>query len=135
MTPEQRALAAAARFGPIYQLAERTVRECGAYRDLVGELHALTLSARRNVVERQPYYQAAYFDFDYAGSLSVGRITVALQHLQAIAAGNPAGHPARPESLVGGSGEAVAQLFIYPGYAPAWSVRHCPLPAAAAGPR
>ena len=133
MSAQERGATAAVRFGPLYGVAEQTVRSCAAIRDVTGELHSLSISPRRNVLEDTPYWQSGYFDFDYSGGLGSGRLTLMIEHGKAIAAGNPDGHAPREASWGDRDGKGGVKLFIYPSYADAWVNRRCEFAAESKG--
>lgn len=133
MSPEEKHAAAVAEFGAPYIIAANVVRECTAIRDITGNLNALTISYRRNLVRRTPNWDDTYFDFDYVGTLSNGRITVNIQHLKSIEPENPDGNPPRTESIVGGEGTPETLAFIYPDYSKSWVNRSCRLPVPETG--
>lgn len=129
MSPEEKHAAALAEFGTPYTIAANVARECTAIRDITGNLNALTISHRRNLVRSTPYWDDAYFDFDYVGTLSSGRITLNIQQLKGIEPENPDGNPPRAKSIVGRDGTSETLAFIYPDYSKSWINRPCKLPA------
>lgn len=132
MPGDERNAAALAYFGKPFTFAASLVRECGAIREVTGNLNVLAISHRRNLLESTPYWDSTYFDFDYEGSLGSGRLTLTVQHLKPIEPGNPDGHEPSAESIVGWDGTPEALVYIYPNYSKSWVNHRCALPVSSA---
>lgn len=107
MSPAERDAHARRVYGATFDIARNTINDCPGFLQSIGGLRSLTISERRNMLERQPMYDLAYYDFDYIGAKQRGRVTVLFDYHR------------------GNDRRRWIELTVYPRYSSEWTKIGC----------
>ncbi len=121
---EQRELQAVEMFGLTYSAARNTILNCRDFVEYAGQINQFVISPRRNALHGNDFWLMGYYDFDYLGEKSKGRVTTLVTHQKQM---QENGKVTREESLVGHDNGPTAKLYIYPNYQDQWVNIDCPI--------